>query len=285
MPASVQFAIGVPNIADYADASLLGELAQEAETAGWDGFFLWDHLIYRNPNLPLVDPWIAMAVVAERTSRVRIGVLMAGVPRRRPWKLAREAVTLDQLSGGRLVFGAALGSMPEEYERFGEDPDLRVRAGRLDEGLEVIAGLWSAEPFSFAGEHFRVDDVQMRPPPVHSPRIPVWLGGQWPNRKPFRRAARWDGVMPTHVDYGHGETMPPEEFSACVEFVHRQGVTDPFDFALEGETSEPGPQGWQVVEPYAAAGLTWWVEKLGWWRGPMDEMRARIRAGPPTTTR
>lgn len=278
----VRFGIGIPNVGEYADPAVLCELASEAEAADWDGVFLWDHIIYRDPGLPLVDPWIGLAGIATATSRVRIGVLMAGVARRRPWKLAREAVSLDHLSQGRLIFGAALGSMSEEYTAFGEDPDPHVRATKLDEGLDIIVGLWSGEPFSYRGRHFRIDQVTMQPPPLQQPRIPIWTGGRWPHRQPFRRAATWDGVMPTHAHYGHGQTMPPSELNACIEFTRSHHTNmRPLDFALEGETEGSGPTGWRTVTPYVDAGLTWWVEKFGWWRAPLIETLDRIRSGPP----
>jgi alkanesulfonate monooxygenase SsuD/methylene tetrahydromethanopterin reductase-like flavin-dependent oxidoreductase (luciferase family) len=277
----VRAGIGLPNVGEYADVRLLAALAQEAERAGWDGFFIWDHLIYWDPSTPVVDPWVALTAVALETQRVRLGVLVSAVARRRPWLLARQAATIDVLSGGRLVFGAGLGSMPDEYARFGEDPSDRVRAAKLDEGLDVIAGLWSGEPLSHKGMHFRVDEVTMLPRPVQRPRIPIWIGGKWPHRGPFRRAARWDGVMPTHVDYGHGQTMPPEEFAEVVGFVntHRESLAA-FDVVLEGE-SAPGRRGWGTVAPYTDAGLTWWVEKLGWWRGTRAMTETRIKEGPP----
>ncbi|MGH3827284.1 MAG: LLM class flavin-dependent oxidoreductase, partial [Pseudonocardiaceae bacterium] len=212
-------AIGVPNVGEYGDPRLIADLARAAEQAGWDGLFLWDHVLYWQPSWPLVDPWIALSAAAMATERIRLGVLMTAVARRRPWILARQTASLDHLSGGRLIMGAALGSMREEYAAFGEDADLRLRATLLDEGLEIIVGLWSGEPFRFAGQHLQVNDAVMRPMPAQRPRIPIWVGGAWPHRGPFRRAARWDGMMPTHVSYGKGETMPPAELAKTTEFV------------------------------------------------------------------
>lgn len=273
----MQFAIGLPNIGEYADVRLLAELATGAEESAWDGLFIWDHVVYRDRTAPVVDPWAALTAIALATSRVRIGVLMASVARRRPHVLARQAATIDVVSGGRLIFGAALGSMPEEYDRFGEDPDPRTRARKLDEGLEAIAGLWTGDPFSYRGEHVVVDDIVMLPTPVQRPRPPVWIGGSWPNRRPFVRAAAWDGVMPIHVSYGHGRTMPAKELESIVGFIsQRRDIGEGFDVALEGESA-----GWDDVEPYVEAGLTWWVEKLGWWRGTLEDTRRRIAQGPP----
>jgi len=274
-------AIGVPNVGEYGDPRVVAELARTAEEAGWDGLFLWDHILYWQPSWPLVDPWIALSAAAMSTHRIRLGVLMTAVARRRPWILARQTTSLDLLTRGRLIMGAALGSMSKEYTAFGEDADLRVRAKLLDEGLEVLAGLWLGEPLRFAGQHLQVNDAVMRPVPMQRPRIPIWVGGGWPHRAPFRRAARWDGMMPTHTDYGKGETMPPSELAKITEFVaEERGSLEHFEIAVEGQTAPSHAA--EVVRAYADVGLTWWVEAIGWWRGPLSTMRARIEAGPPT---
>ena len=279
---ALRFAVGVPNLGEYADPSLLVELGREAEDAGWDGFFVWDHLAY-DGRAPVVDSWMVMPALAAATERIRIGVLVLALARRRPWLLAREAVAIDLLSGGRLVFGAGLGSRPaEEFTAFGEDPDARVRADRLDEGLEIVTGLWRGERFEFQGRHYQVAPTVFRPVPAQSPRPPVWVAGCWPARRPFRRAARWDGVFPTHRDVGHTELIPPAVLGeiAAYTLAHRQG-DGPFDVVVEGVTPGDPSAAARVVAPYAGAGLTWWVEKCGWFRGPLDEMRARISRGPP----
>ena len=278
----MRFAVGVPNLGEYADPNLLVALARETEEAGWDGFFVWDHLAYED-RAPVVDSWVVMPAVATATERIRIGVMVLAMARRRPWLLAREAAAIDLLSGGRLVFGAGLGSRPEEeFTAFGEDPDARVRADRLDEGLEILAGLWRGERFAFEGRHYRVAPTVFRPTPAQSPRPPVWVAGRWPARRPFRRAARWDGVFPTHRDVGHTDLFPPAVLGevAAYTLAHRQGG-GPFDVVVEGLTPGDPAAAARVVAPYAGAGLTWWVEKLGWFRGPLGEMRARIRQGPP----
>jgi alkanesulfonate monooxygenase SsuD/methylene tetrahydromethanopterin reductase-like flavin-dependent oxidoreductase (luciferase family) len=212
---------------------------------------------------------------------VRLGVLVSAVARRRPWKLARETVSLDALSGGRLVVGAGLGSQAhEEFAAFGEDPDPRVRAERLDEGLAILAGLWSGDAFSYRGTHYAVEETVFLPRPVQRPRIPIWIAGRWPARRPFRRAARWDGVFATFEGVGHADMPAPDELSAAVEYTLAQREDDgPFDVVVEGHSAGPDPE---LVAPFAAAGLTWWIEKLGWFRGSVDEMRERIRRGPVT---
>ncbi|HMA48007.1 MAG TPA: LLM class flavin-dependent oxidoreductase, partial [Frankiaceae bacterium] len=252
-------AVGLPNVGLYGDPLLLVALAEEAEQAGWDGVFVGDHLLYHDPSWPVADPTVTAAAAVARTARVRLGVLVTAVPRRRPAKLAREVASLDVLSGGRLVFGAGLGSMAAEYAAFGEPDDLRARAETLDEALDLMTALWSGEPVTFHGRHLRADGVRMLPTPVQRPRVPVWCAGRWPARAPLRRAARWDGVMPTHASYDRGRPMPPGELRRVVSYVaaHRD-VAAPFDVALEGATDGGRPdRDAATVLPYVDAGLTW----------------------------
>jgi alkanesulfonate monooxygenase SsuD/methylene tetrahydromethanopterin reductase-like flavin-dependent oxidoreductase (luciferase family) len=278
----VKFAVGVPNVRDYADPRLLMELARRSEAAGWDGFFVWDHLVYHDRGDAVVDPWVVAGAVGATTERVRFGVMVCALPRRRPWKVAREAATLDLLSGGRLVFGASIGSLPEdEYAAFGEDSQDRVRAEKLDEGLEILRGLWSGQPFAYRGRHYSVAQTVFVPTPAQRP-LPIWVGGRWPNRAPFRRAARWDGVFPTHQEVGHTETMSPQQLREIVDYTlsHRER-SEPFDVVMEGQSAADRAQAGAFVRRYGEVGLTWWVEKLGWFRGSVDQMRRRIEAGPP----
>src|SRR5438067_4066679 len=205
----MRYGVSMPNFADYGDVHTLVELAREAEAAGWDGFFLWEHMIFwRDLRVPIVDPWVALAAIAAGTERISLGPMVTPVARRRPWKLARETVSLDHLSRGRLILGVGLGDPADaDFGVFGEETDAKVRARKLDEGLNVLAGLWGGEPFSYRGEHYRVEETVFLPRPVQSPRIPVWVGGWWPHKPPLRRAARWDGVFP-------GKITPDSRFEA-----------------------------------------------------------------------
>jgi alkanesulfonate monooxygenase SsuD/methylene tetrahydromethanopterin reductase-like flavin-dependent oxidoreductase (luciferase family) len=281
----MRYAVGIPNVGDYGDPRLLVELARQAESAGWDAVLLWDHVAYRRRGWPVADPTVTLTAIAAATSRVRIGMLAAAVPRRRPWKLARETATLDILSGGRLIFGAGLGSQAvEEYRAFGEDGDARARARRLDEGLAILTGLWSGAPFTYGGSVYQLAENLFQPTPVQVPRIPVWIAGRWPNRRPFRRAAHWDGVVPTHADVDHGGTMTPAQLHEIVRYTlaYRPAGLDPLEVVAEGHTGGEDPAADRDrVAGLQAAGLTWWVEKLGWFHGPVEVARARVRAGPP----
>jgi alkanesulfonate monooxygenase SsuD/methylene tetrahydromethanopterin reductase-like flavin-dependent oxidoreductase (luciferase family) len=278
---TVNCAVGLPNVGEYGDPRLLVTLAEEAEAAGWAGVFVWDHVAYRERGWPVADPYVVVAAIAAATSRVRVGVLVSALARRRPWKLARETASLDVLSGGRLVVGAGLGSQAhEEFAAFGEDPAPRVRAEKLDEGLAILVGLWSGEVFSHHGRHYTVDETVFRPRPLQRPRIPIWVAGRWPARPPFRRAARWDGVFATFDGVGHADTPDPAQLAAVVKYTlsQRDGADTPFDVVIEGQSSGVDPG---LLAPFEAVGLTWWIEKLGWFRGSVDAARERVRRGPP----
>jgi alkanesulfonate monooxygenase SsuD/methylene tetrahydromethanopterin reductase-like flavin-dependent oxidoreductase (luciferase family) len=279
---AIRCGVTIPNVGIFADARLLSDLAVRAEQAGWDGCFVWDHLLYHHADWPVVDPWVAVTAAAVRTERIRLGVLLAALARYRPWQLAKTVASLDQFSGGRMIFGAALGSIPDEYEAFGEPGEARTRAGKLDEGLAIVDRLWRGEAVDHAGAHYRLDAPAMWPRPSQRPRVPIWVGGRWPARRPFRRAARWDGVMPTHADYPRPTTAPATALAEIVDYVvaHR-GEAGPYDVVMEGETPADRPAASEMVDPYEGVGLTWWIEKLGWWRGDVDAAIQRIDAGPP----
>ena len=282
--------MGLPNVREYADPRLLVEIAADAEAAGWDGVFVWDHIAREeDPSLPATDPWIAVAGMAVRTQRVRLGIMVTPLARRRPWKVAREAVALDALSSGRFVLGVGLGGGREaEFAAFGEEADPRVRAELLDEGLAILDGLWSGRPFSFEGMHHRISGAQFTPRSVQQPRVPLWVAGRWPNRRPFRRAARWDGVFPVFEGVGAGEMASPARLAEAVSYTraHRPDDSASFDVALECVSDgEDRAADAARADAYAHAGLTWWVEALGWFRGPLDGMRERVRSGPPRDPR
>ena len=192
-----------------------------------------------------------------------------------------ETHSIDRLSGGRLTFGAGLGFPPHaEFELFGEDPDDRIRARKLDEGLAILDGLWSGEPFSFQGEHFNIEETTFLPPPVQVPRPPVWIAGWWPNKPPLRRAARWDGVFSELV---LGGLPSPDQLREILAYVHdHRESSNPFDAALNGYTDTDPSQAAETVGPYAEAGLTWWLERIDPDRRySVAETLERIEAGPP----
>ena len=277
----MQYGLYVPNFGDETSVRALAGLAHEAEEAGWDGFFLWDHLLYRTGQpLPMVDPWIALTAIAMSTERLRIGTTVTPLPRRHPWKLARETVSLDHLSGGRLILGVGLGDPPEaEYAHFGQEADLRIRAEKLDEGLEILVGLWSGKAFSYAGKHYQVQKTVFVPPTLQVPRIPIWVAGFWPNKAPFRRAARFDGVLPLK----HGGSLTPGDMGEMLAYINEYRTsTGHFDVVKIGSTpGDDAKKQAKIVAPYVTVGVTWWLESLYGWRNSFEEMHLRIRQGPP----
>jgi probable F420-dependent oxidoreductase len=283
-------AINVPNFGSYGDPHALADLAREAEAAGWDGFFIWDHIQNSGGGeaaQPMCDPWVALTAVALATERIRIGTMITPVPRRRPWVLARQTITLDRLSNGRLILGAGIGFPPAEYTTFGEDGDERTRGDKLDEGLDVLAGLWSGERFSFEGQHYTVRDAVMLPAPVQRPRIPVWVAGMGDAKRPRRRAARWDGMFPLASDL---RVLSPRDIAGVAAEIRAQRATDaPFDIAVGGESSPERPHGrtepyfrTEPLSAYAEAGATWWMESLTDWRGSIETMHDFVKNGPPS---
>lgn len=278
----MRYGISVPNFGSFADVRTTADMARDAERAGWDGFFVWDHISAAASfgQATIADPWILLTAIALATERIRIGTMITPLPRRRPWKLARETVTLDHLSNGRLVLGAGLGSPPEEYSLFGEEADERTRGSKLDEALDVLAGLWTGSPFSYQGEHYIVRETTFSPAPVQSPRIPIWVAGMWPSRRPFRRAAKWDGVVPIHADI---TPLSVDELLDIIAYVRNHRASDePFEVVIGGESSGQGPFVWKTpLLEYEAVGATWWLESMTDWRGHYEDLGDAIRRGPP----
>jgi len=283
----MKFGIYLPNFGPYGDARVLANLAQDAENAGWDGFFLWDHIA--GWKLPMVDPWVALAAIALSTKRIRIGTTVTPLPRRRPWKVAREAVSIDHLSGGRLTLSVGIGGGAGEWDDLGEEPDLKKRGEMLDEALSILVGLWSGEPFSYSGEYYQIEKAQFLPKPLQQPRIPIWVGGNWPNKKPMRRAAKWDGAFPLLWDDDIDEELA--RLDAAVRYLKNHRVSgEPLEIVTMGVTTSPeSEESIAFVEQCAALGATWWLEAMTPYREgkgyddewPVDLMRERILAGPP----
>lgn len=276
----MKYGLDVSITGAYAHAGLLADLAVLAEEAGWDGFFVQDGLLNADSEA-LVDPWIALCAIALRTERLLIGALMTPLAAYRPWQVARQTVSLDHLSQGRLIFGAGLGFQAHDFVAVGEDADPRRRAEKLDEGLEILRKLWSGEAFSFQGTHYQMTEVQLLPKPLQSPRIPVWIAGVWPNHKPFRRAAGFDGIY-IASQKANGETLTPNALQEALAYIKIQREpTSPFDVVFAGETPADFKQGAKTVQPYREAGVTWWLEGIWAERGSVQDMRERIRQGPP----
>jgi alkanesulfonate monooxygenase SsuD/methylene tetrahydromethanopterin reductase-like flavin-dependent oxidoreductase (luciferase family) len=280
--ASLQRGIAVPNFAT--DPAELVELGVAAERAGFDGYFLWDHIVFSSTGdgPPIVDPWVVLSVVAARTSRIRIGTVVTPVPRRRPWQLARTTATLDRLSNGRLVLGVGIGSPAYgDFGIFHEPSGDRERAALLDEGLDVLAGLWSGEPFSYSGKHFTVDTVRFTPVPVQQPRIPVWVAGVLPAPRPIARAARWDGFVPIRFGTaGLVRPSPADIAEVAGQITALRGSGDGYDMVVWAEVASQPAAVPELARPYVEAGANWWIETARPGPGWREGVQARVAAGP-----
>jgi len=277
----MKFGLMLPNMGSpFGDASLLVELAQSAEQAGWEGFFLWDH-IGGGRGFPAVDPWVCLGGIASRTQSLRLGTMVTPLSRRRPWKVAREIVTLDHLSRGRAVLGVGVGDyIVKDFKAFGEVAGPRTRAEMLDESLEILAGLQSGEPFHYTGKHYQVTEALFKPTPVQSPRIPVWVAAHWPFKRPLRRAARWDGVLP--LPWNAGPITPAVIREMAAYIAEHRTIDTPFDIIKYGVTEGKDlAKDRSLVQEYETAGATWWVEEIYSSRGTLKQIQKRIAAGPP----
>lgn len=278
----MKFAIDLPNYGDFGDPQLLIDLAVGAEAAGWDGFFLWDHLV-AGGRTPVTDPWVVLSAIAVRTRRIRFGPMVTPLARRRVTKLARETVALDHLSGGRFILGVGLGSHDEaEFAALGDEGDRKLRGEILDESLELLAQLWSGERCRYQGTHLRVTVPPFLPIPVQQPRIPVWVAGLWPNMRPMRRAAGWDGAFPIDRDGDLSRQLSPEDMAAAIAFVARHRTTDDaYDIVHAGLMSGDRASDVGCARQYADIGVTWWLEHIYPDRMSVADLRRLIEAGPP----
>ena len=277
----MKFGLMLPNKGRwYGEANRLVELAISAEQAGWEGFFIWDH-IGGGGQSPTTDPWICLGAIASQTKTMRLGPMITPLSRRRPWKVAREIVTLDHLSHGRAVLGVGLGDMVnKDFKAFGEVSHPRVRAEMLDESLEIIAGLQTGNPFQYHGKHYQVSESLFKPAAVQAPRIPIWVAAHWPFKRPLQRAARWDGVLPRQWNAG---PITPEVIREIAGEIakHRTSAT-PFDICKYGLTEgQDLAHDRALVQEYSAAGATWWIEEIFSSRGTFNQIQKRIAAGPP----
>jgi hypothetical protein len=254
-------------------------LAVEAERAGWDGVFTWE-----GPYG--VDPWGLLTAIAQRTERVKLGTVLTPLPWRRPWKVASQVATLDQLSGGRAILTVGLGAVAPDLALTGEETDLHERAAMLDEGIDLIRALWDGET-SFHGERYDYeserDDLSVVGRPVQA-RLPIWVVGLWPRPRSMHRVLRCDGIVPQY-DLGEREGTP-DDIRALRTWLSEHGAREDIDVIAEGETPPGDPaEAAALVEPWAGAGCTWWLETR--WEMPhigperFAQVRERIAAGPP----
>lgn len=266
--------------------------AHEAEQAGWDGFFVWEPVWGE-------DPWVMLAACAMVTEKIRLGTLLTPVSRRRPWKLAMETASVDRLSNGRLILSVGLGAVHENsgWDEFGEVTNKKLRAERMDEGLDILTGLWKGQPFAYEGKHYHVkpytDKIVGPPPPlapVQTPRIPIWMVGAVNRERSLRRVLRYDGFLPTLVvsentTVDEGSSFTPEQLRQAVDWLlANRELTTPLDVIVEVQT--PGQdhvRARELLKPWIDAGATWHIESMWDAMGEGDDTRVleRIRRGPP----
>jgi alkanesulfonate monooxygenase SsuD/methylene tetrahydromethanopterin reductase-like flavin-dependent oxidoreductase (luciferase family) len=277
----VQHAIDLSAVGAWGSPATLADLAALAERSGWDGVFVEDYVMYAD-GLDTYDPWVALAAIAMATERVRLGTLVTPLPRRRPWKVAAEAMSIDHLSGGRMILGVGSGDpTAADMMPVGEQPDARIRGQMLDEALDVIDALWRGDEVHHEGTYYRLDGVALHPCPVQRPRIPIWVGGQYLRRRPRERALRWDGSCLYRAE-------PPDWDDMTVDDAHelrRLASARPdggrgFAIVIGGRRRRDDIAAERhYIASLAEAGVDWWNE----WvppRTPVARVRELIGAGP-----
>jgi hypothetical protein len=255
------------------------ELALLAEASGWDGVFVWEAAYG-------VDAWSLLAAIAVRTTRIRVGTLLTPLPWRRPWKVASQVATVDQLSDGRAVLTVGLGALETDLPRTAEIVELSRRAERLDEGIDLIRTLWTGQG-AYHGDHFHFEpgdrnDLDEMAQPVQE-RIPIWVVGVWPRPKSMRRVLRCDGIIPQYELTDREPT--PDDAKAVVTWLDEHDGSH-IDVVAEGETrSDDASSAAAIARGWADAGCTWWMETR--WEMPhhseqrLAQVRDRLKAGPP----
>jgi alkanesulfonate monooxygenase SsuD/methylene tetrahydromethanopterin reductase-like flavin-dependent oxidoreductase (luciferase family) len=276
----MKYAIAISNAGETGHPRQVAELAHIAEESGWDGIFLEDYIIHwSDPDSETYDPWICLAAIAMRTKHIRFGNLVTPLSRRRPWKVARELLTLDHLSNGRVVLGAGLGhNVDPGFTKTGEVIDFRQRAKQLDEALEIIDGLLKGRPFQYTGEIFQIEEMTFHPTPIQKPRIPIWIGGAWPNRGPLKRAARWDGYFTFKEE---GATTPEDVVAIHCAIKEIRGTLQGFELGIGGTSrTDDIERDREKMQAFAEAGITWWSEFMP--RSGFDKVSKLIANGPIT---
>jgi len=277
---NVRFGVYCANFGFFGEARPLIDMAVLAEQCGWDGFFVYDHLVpFPGRAVSSVDPWTVLPVVAERTELV-LGPMVTPAARRLPWDLAHQAAGVDRLSGGRLVLGVGFGSA-FDFDAFGDSSSAVERGNRLDESLSLLRQFWSGEPVHHSGASWRVDGVRLVPRPLGP--VPIWVAGRYGSRRPLRRAARFDGFFPINTKWDPADLLTPAQLGEMLAVIRAErGDLDGFEVVAAGYSESSSRRSVaSLVAPYAEVGATWWFETLEPRRGGLDELRERVRMGPP----
>lgn len=251
-------------------------LAKRGEECGWEGFFIWDHVFLPwAPDQAVLDPWIVLSAIATQTNNMTIGTTVTPLPRRRPTVIAREAITLDRLSSGQFILGVGLGGTAE-LKALGDEEDPKTRGEMLDESLLILKGLWSGKPFTFDGKHFQITEpVTFKP----EGKIKIWCGGNWPNKRPFRRAAKYDGIFPLKV--GSDPSIYPQDMREIMSYIgkYRKSL-DAFDWVKSIYTIGDKEHDAYIHE-FIDMGVNWLLEAFWPARCGLKEIQKRIEQGPP----
>lgn len=270
-------------VGSYGNSDQILEMAVEAERCGWDGFFTWDGISIG--EVDTFDPWSLLGAIAVRTARIKIGAIVFALARRNPWEVARASVTIDRLSGGRLIMPVGLGAVEDAgFSRVsGGATQARIRAERLDDALAILDRAWTGEPFSYQGKHYSVEDIVFQPTPVQQPRIPVWAVGLWPAPRSLNRAIAWDGILPQVRGHAIDEPTTAAELAEIATWIAANRQTaHPFEIVVEGVLPIDAATAAAHAQELAAAGATWWIESR--WdtqRDTPEVLLDRIRQGPP----
>lgn len=274
----LRYGVYLPPFGPFGDPRVLVELAVRAEAAGWDGVFLWDHVV--SGALPIADPWTTLAAIAHATDNLILGPTVTPLPRRRPWTVARQASTVSRLSGGRLVVGTGLGSDESgDFSDFGENTDPATRSAMLAEGLKVMRAMWAGEALHHTGAHYRVSLPATEPEPH---RIPMWMAASTSHPRVLARAVECDGIFPDPGDH----QLTPDEIAGLRHALLRAGLPGDrrFDIIVGGNASPAWPEEKNIdLEGLAQAGMTWWLESLIHF-DPLELSMAVVDAGPPRSS-
>ncbi len=285
-------------VGSFGSATQVVDMAVAAEENGWDGFFSWDGISLMAMGVEVFDPWAVLAAAAVRTERIALGAMVFALPRRKPWEVVRQALTVDHLSRGRLVLPVGLGVLDDGgFSAVPDQPQaLRARAELLDDSIAYLDRAWTGEPFAFDGTHVHTGEMQFLPRPVERPvvghHVPVWPVGVWDaDRPPLRsldRTLRADGIV-LQLRGDRGFDVPtPDDVTALVSWLTARraelglDAARPFDVVVQGELPSDRAAAADLLAGLADAGATWWVESR--WNpetATPESLVDAIHQGPP----
>ncbi|NPD89024.1 MAG: LLM class flavin-dependent oxidoreductase [Asgard group archaeon] len=276
MSNNVKFGIYIANHGITSNPQDYIKLAKTGEECGWEGFFLWDHVFLPwAPDEDVLDSWNILSAIATQTNKLTLGTTVTPLARRRPMVIARQAITIDRLSNGRFILGVGLGGTAE-LKVLGEEVDPKIRGELLDESLEILKGLWSGKSFTYDGKHFKIKEpVTFKP----AGNIKIWVGGNWPNKKPFRRAAKYDGIFPLKA--GSDPSIYPQDYQEIMSYIRKYRESlESFDLVKSIFTVGDKEHD-SYIHEFMDLGVNWLLEAFWSERCSLKEIQKRIEQGPP----